>query len=336
MNPQHVPVLLVESLAERIVGPIVVIGAGGFIGSNLMAALRNSRDDVIGFSRARFSWRQSALGLETDIFEVQQSSLIGELQRIKPQTVFNLSAYGAYPDQQDLGRSVEVNIGLTRQVVDWCSQEGAILVHAGSSSEYGSNSDGPLESGGAFPNSVYAVTKLAGTQLVQFAAVVEGARASVLRLYSVYGPFEEPRRLIPALVREGARKRLPVFGMPSTSRDFIFISDVVEAFCEVAFALSRSKVPPILNIGTGRSTTLQEVAETAGKVFGISDGPVFGPNLRDWDVGLWRATTDLARETIGWKAKVSFETGLRITRDWYATDENFSYLDPEITSTGLV
>ena len=328
--------MLSGRLVERIAGPIVVIGPSGFIGSNLMAALRHYRDDVVGLSRRGSSWRQKALGLEASTRATDSSSLIRDLEIVNPRTVFNMSAYGAYPDQQDLTRSVEVNIGLTRQLVDWCAREQAIFVHAGSSSEYGLNSDGPLESDAPSPNSVYALTKLSGSQLVQYAVLVDEARASVLRLYSVYGPLEDPRRLIPAVVREGARKRFPVFGMPSTSRDFIFISDVMEAFCEVASTLTSEKVPPVLNIGTGRATTLQEVAKTAGNVFGVSDRPIFGPNLRDWDVGPWRANTDLARDVLGWKAKVDFQEGLRITRDWYATDERFSYLASEIASAEQV
>lgn len=336
MRAQTLPFVVPAELAARIAGPIVVVGSSGFIGSNLMAALLHYRDDVVGLSRSTSSWRQKALSLEASTRETGNDSVIETLKRINPGTIFNLSAYGAYPDQQDLTRSVEVNIGLTRQLVDWCTKKQAIFVHAGSSSEYGLNSDGPLESGATSPNSLYALTKLSGSLLVQNAILSDKARASVLRLYSVYGSLEDPRRLIPTLVREGARKRFPVFGMPSTSRDFIFISDVVEAFCEVASALASEKVPPVLNIGTGIATTLQEVAKTADKVFGVSESPVFGPDLRDWDVGLWRASTDLARDAIGWESKISFEEGLRRTWDWYSTDARFSYLAPEIVSARQV
>src|SRR5438093_151347 len=70
-------------------------------------------------------------------------------------------------------------------------------IHAGSSSEYGTNSAGPEENGSLEPNSHYAASKVSASYIIQYYANFKSINALNLRLYSVYGYWEEPDRLIP-------------------------------------------------------------------------------------------------------------------------------------------
>ena len=83
------------------------------------------------------------------------------------------------------------------------------------------------------PNSYYAVAKGAQTLLCQHVAKAEQRPITTFRLFSVYGPFEEPSRLIPTLVRLCLEGRNLTLVDPETARDFVYIDDVVDAYLRI-------------------------------------------------------------------------------------------------------
>src|SRR5206468_2482049 len=123
------------------------------------------------------------------------------IRAARPEWVFHLAAHGAYSWQTDLDRIMNTNFLATVQLIDACrAADCEAFVHAGSSSEYGFKASAPSEADALEPNSDYAVAKAAATSYGQLVARRDGFRAVTLRLYSVYGAFEDPRRLMPALV----------------------------------------------------------------------------------------------------------------------------------------
>lgn len=299
-------------------GPVLVHGANGFIGSIVLARLLEAGIRATGTVSTGPGWRLEALGIAAVRRTATVTELRAVLDDIRPRTVLNLAAHGAYPDQTDTRRMTEVNLLQTETLAVWCADNEAVLVHAGSSSEYGENAGDADESTLPAPNSRYAITKLAATNLIAEMVRSRGLRATTLRLFSVYGPLEAPTRLIPTLVREGSAGRLPPFSPAAVSRDFVFIDDVVAAFAEAAVRLAADQViPPIINISTGVGTRMNEVAHTAQRVFGIEAEPVFAAPLRDWDLTEWSGRNAVARASLGWRPNVSFDDGLMRTRDWY-------------------
>src|SRR5205807_2658423 len=143
-----------------------------------------------------------------------------EVHRLRPEVIFHLAAHGAYSWQRDLDAMLSVNVRATEALLVAARAVGARLVSAGSSSEYGHRDDAPSELDRLEPNSHYAVTKSAATHLCRLAAKTHGQHAITLRLYSIYGPWEEPRRLMPTLVRYALDRRLPPLVGPSIARDF--------------------------------------------------------------------------------------------------------------------
>lgn len=300
-------------------GPVLVHGANGFIGSIVLARLLEAGVRATGTVSAGPGWRLKALGIEAIRRTARVADLEAALDETRPRTVLNLAAHGAYPDQTDLRPMVEVNLLQTEVLARWCLENDAVLVHAGSSSEYGENAGDADESTLPAPNSRYAVTKLAATNLIGDLARGSGLRATTLRLFSVYGPLEAPTRLIPTLVREGSAGRLPSFSPAGVSRDFVFIDDVVSAFVEAAIRLASGQdIPPVINISTGMGTTMAEVARAARSVFRIDAEPVFAAPLRDWDLVDWSGRNAVAQTALGWRPEVDFTEGLVRTRDWYA------------------
>jgi len=196
----------------------------------------------------------------------------------------------------------------------------AAFVHAGSSSEYGANAAGPLEADPAVPNSHYAVSKVAASQFIAYAGQTLGLPIVNLRLYSVYGPLEDSSRLIPNLVRHGLGGDYPPFVSPETSRDFVYVNDVCEAFIRAAARITPEIYGESFNIGTGSCTTMRELAETARGVFGLTQPAAFGTMPgRHWDLENWYAAPDKAARLLGWTAATPLADGLRRTADWMAS-----------------
>ena len=309
-------------------GPILVSGAGGFVGVHVLDALSAGRDDVIGFGTRPRPWRHEAAGALR--YEAVEPGGLGEfLDRHQPRTIINLAAAGAYPFQNDSYRIPDVNIGMVDQLARWCGANAAALIHAGSSSEYGTNCAGPAEDAVATPNSLYAVTKLAATNLLEDYARRDGLRTRILRLYSVYGPLEEPRRLVPEIVRRVRAGELPPFADPKTTRDFVFIDDVVDAF--VAAALSahdpQSNAFRLYNVASGEATSMVEVAQTVAREFQIAAEPQFCTVKRSWDLADWYGDPRRINAELGWHAAVGFREGLRLTANWYDAPERAAFLD---------
>jgi len=221
-------------LASDTQRPIVVTGASGFVGANLLRHFAAQGRAVIGLEGpVGADWRTRGLNVEVIRLDLtQQAEVQHFIRQTRPLALLNCAAYGAYPSQTDSSRIYHVNFDAVRimlEAVRDCAGFRA-FVHAGSSSEYGSNCAGPSELAATAPDSDYAVSKVAASTLLQFYASKHGVPCWILRLYSVYGPFEDQSRLIPRLLREAQSKRLPALVNPAVSRDFVHVNDVARAF----------------------------------------------------------------------------------------------------------
>jgi dolichol-phosphate mannosyltransferase len=319
-----------QAKIRRLQGPILVLGASGFVGANLLRAIAPVRDDVFGTAMHTPAWRLAGLAsrsvLPVDL--LVESSLVGLLDEVRPRTVFNCVAYGAYSFERDSDLIYRTNFTLTADIVHLLADRDiACYVHAGSSSEYGENAAAPREDATLRPNSDYAVSKVACSELLGYMGAHRGLPCANLRLYSVYGPLEDSSRLIPAVIREGLQGRYPPLVDPSISRDFVFTEDVCDAFVTTALELREEDYGASFNIGTGRCTTIGDVAGHAGRLFELGQAPTFEMPARRWDVTDWYANVDKAAERLGWRPSTGFEQGLARTVDWYQSlDDPERYL----------
>jgi dolichol-phosphate mannosyltransferase len=234
----------------------------------------------------------------------------------RPDVVFHLAAHGAYSWQQDAARMIEVNLQGAVALLAACEATGvATVVHAGSSSEYGFKDHAPSEDEPLEPNSAYAVSKAAATQYCSLVGRSSGARVVTLRLYSVYGPWEDPRRLIPRLIVHGLDGRLPPLADPDTARDFVYLDDACAAF--LAAAGDGAGAGSVYNVGSGVQTTLREIVELARAELGIEAEPQWGSGeQRAWDTADWRSDPRAIEHDLGWRVRISLRDGVRATAQW--------------------
>ncbi len=307
--------------AKELKGPILIIGVSGFIGANLFYQLSAVRDDVYGCSRLpQGSWRlQNAARdklLSLDI--INRNSVEHFVHRFKPRTIFNLSAYGAYARQQDDEKIHTTNYLGVFHLLSVLEDTGCdAFVHAGSSSEYGENCSAPLENAQLIPNSHYSISKASASLLIDFYGRTCGVPCCNLRLYSIFGPWEERDRLIPAVVSKGLKGQLPPFVNPDISRDFVYIDDCTRAMVLAASTACVKTPGASFNIASGVKTTIRDVAETAKRLFDIEEECHFGEHKnRKWDLPDWYGDPGRAQEVMGWSSRVSFEEGLAETVRW--------------------
>jgi nucleoside-diphosphate-sugar epimerase len=303
---------------------VLVTGAAGFLGANL--ALRLIDEGVATHLVIRPGsdpWRLKKIDRtelhETDLREGQAVERL--VRKVRPQRIFHLAAHGAYSSQTDVHCMVDTNVTGTIHLLEACRRQGfRSFIVAGSSSEYGFQDHPPGEEEALNPNSAYAVTKAAATHYCRHMACRHSLPVFILRLYSIYGPWEEPTRLMPTLVLHAMEDKLPPLVHPDTARDFVFVDDAVEAFLQTARA-DRLTPGEIFNLGSGLQVTLQELVTLTRRWFSVKAEPRWKdmPN-RSWDTCCWVSQSAKIRTTLGWEAKTNLRQGLQLLADWLASD----------------
>jgi UDP-glucose 4-epimerase len=300
---------------------VLITGASGFVGTNLARRLMREGHDVHLLLRSSYKpWRIEEIKKEVVIKLVDladENRVTAVVKHIKPDWVFHLATYGAYSQQDEVGRMIETNIKGTWYLLRACLKAGVkVMVNTSSSSEYGFNSDAPSEKVTVTPNSDYAVTKTAATLLCNYFANRYQLYIPTLRLYSVYGPYEEPSRLMPTLLIQAQKGKWPPLVNPQTARDFIYVNDICEVFLKVTRRRSKEWAP-IYNLGTGKQIRLRQLANIVRKMFQIKAMPRWSTmNQRQWDTSVWRANIAKIRRDYRWKPKYNLALGLQEMNDW--------------------
>ena len=300
---------------------VFVTGATGFIGANLARRLvRDGHDVHVLLGEPCHPWRLRDLFRDLTAHHGDlrdRDGVRAAVRRARPDWVFHLAVHGAYSWQTDLRAIVETNVLGLVNLVEACLVTGfEALVNTGSSSEYGCKDHAPDETCWLEPNSYYAVTKASATLLCRHTAQATGKHLPTLRLYSVYGPYEEPNRLMPRLVLHGLRGTYPPLASPDVARDYVYIDDVIDAYLR-AVRTPDQEAGAVYNVGTGVQTTLRQVVSLAGKLFPYQGPPAWGsmPD-REWDTTIWVADNRRICRALGWEPAHTLEAGLRAFRDW--------------------
>lgn len=300
--------------------PILLTGASGFVGACVTRALLDSgrRPHVILRPQAR-PWRLETLEgrIQVHHADLEDAAAIQAILRaVRPHTVLHLATHGAYESQADVRAILRTNVLGTYNLLEASAEVGVrLFVNTGSSSEYGFKTAPMREEDRLEPNSFYAVAKAAQSHLCLFAARRWPMALAVFRLFSVYGPWEEPTRLIPTLIRR-ARAGLPLeMSQPDVARDFVFVDDVVEALLDFP-AVARLQAP-VINLGTGIQTSLGEVVTTLANMLGFQPEVHWGKfPARHWDTACWSADITRARQLLGWAPRHTLRQGLAKTASW--------------------
>ncbi len=304
---------------------ILVTGAAGFIGSNLVDGLLDAGHEVRALDNFSTGHRRNLQHVADDIDVVEGD--LRSYERVSSavrgcEAVYHEGAMPSVPRSvQDPLTSSEINVGGTLNVLLAARDAGVRrVVFASSSSVYGDAPGFPrVETQATSPLAPYAVSKLAAEQYCRVAHIVYGLETVCLRYFNVFGrrqdPFSQYSAVIPKFIvamRDGAAPT--IYGDGTQSRDFTHIDDVVEANL---LALSAAAAAGgIYNIACGRQVSLNDLVAELNRVFQTELEADYVAD-RPGDVKHSRADVARAARDLGFRASVEFAEGLRRTIEAY-------------------
>lgn len=300
-------------------GTALITGAAGFIGAHLTRRLVDAGIDVHAVCRPGADVARLASGrpqLTAHVADVRdRDALRRVVETIRPDTVFHLAAAamkaGVAPPADV---AVAANVVGTVNLIDACDAvDYACLVNTGDALEYGPGPGAGRESEPCRPATVDGVTKLCATLYAAAVARQRQRPIVTLRLFSIYGPGDDPRRLVPRVV-EAALTNAPVrLSRPDIARDYLYVDDVVDLYLAVAGHGERLG-GEVLNAASGRVTTIAEIVTTVRDLTGSTGEARWGSYpAAPHDASTWTADLTKTLAAVPWQPRTSLEEGLRRT-----------------------
>lgn len=305
---------------------ILVTGGAGFIGSNLVEKLLELGKSVVvvdNLSTGKLDniaplVGKGALFYEHDITDEEMMKRIFMLH--KPKVVFHLAAQASVArsvkdPEFDANVNIMGSLKLLRLSVEFGVEK--FIFSSTGGAIYGDEVETPTpESICPNPISPYGIAKLSVEKYLKFFGNEKGLRYTCLRYGNVYGPKQDPygEAGVVAIFTERMLRGEDVIinGDGEYIRDYVYVGDVVEAN---VLALERGD-SQVINIGTGRGTSVNELFRMLKDTAGYEKEPVYGPP-RPGDLRRSILNWSKADRELGWRPKVSLEEGLRKTVDWF-------------------
>ena len=294
---------------------VLVTGGAGFIGSHLIRVLVRAGHQVRVLDNLSTGFIENIADVLNAIEfvrgDVRDYGVVESVVR-GVDAVVHLAAL------IDVAESVEkpdlyfdVNVRGTYNVAK-ASKNVSTFVFSSSSAVYGEPIRVPIpEDHPLMPKSPYAASKVSGEAFVQAFANQYGFRPMILRLFNVYGPKQSRAYagVIIEFIRRVSRGEPPViFGDGEQTRDFIHVSDVVEA---ITLSLRNERVRGVFNIGSGEGVTINRLANLILKLMGREDlKPIYAPP-RPGDIRHSIADTTRAKKELKYEPKIKLETGIK-------------------------
>ncbi len=275
---------------------ILITGANGFVGASLVRDfVKNYEVDII--VRKNNIWRISDIISDVkNVFnaDISDRALVHQIiQKSQPELLLHLSTFGGTVGQLDHTKLIETNLRGTINLLDACVSLGVKrFINTGSSSEYGIKNCPMKESDICHPDNLYGITKLAATNYCSMIGSQKGYDVCTLRLFSPYGPMEDPSRLYPTIINALENNESPSLSNPAYVRDFISINKVIQIykfFCEGVFSQG-----DIYNVASGKQQTIEAFYGYIAKQMGQS-------HLKP----CWTYSKGRGNEPLFWEADVS-------------------------------
>jgi UDP-glucose 4-epimerase len=301
----------------------LVTGGAGFIGSHIVDALLERGDEVVVLDDLNTGFRDNVdPRARLVVGSVADEYVVGDAID-GCEVVFHQAAHKA------VLRSIErplptdtVNTHGTLTVLQAALEAGVTrVVHASSSSVYGGATRLPTpEDEVMAPRSPYAVSKLAAEHYCRVYSELHGLETVALRYFNVFGPRQRPdatyAAVIPLFVDALLTGRAPeVHGDGLQSRDFTYVSDVVDANLAAAAAPGLVCAGHAYNIAGGASWALLDILQALGELLGVEAQPNFVP-ARAGDVRHSRADASAAGRDLAFRCRVDLRDGLHRTVEW--------------------
>lgn len=301
---------------------ILITGATGFVGANIVHRFLTEGASVIIFTRKTSNkWRIKDILKDVAEYSVDlldESELENTILHIKPEIIFHTATYGGYPFQCESKKIFGTNCIGTVNLVNACRKiDFGLFVNMGSSSEYGIKHQPMKENDWLEPITDYGVSKAFATLYCQAVAKRENKSIVTFRLFSPYGYYEASIRLIPSLIISCLKGRNPEVSSPNPVRDFIFIEDLIDSYVKAIENKGRI-IGEVFNVGYSRQHSVGEVVDEIIKLIGNKVNPewesISNPRV---EPKIWQADISKAKKLLSWQPKYDLTHGLKKTINWF-------------------
>jgi len=293
--------------------PVLVTGAGGFLGSTLCRRLVALGCEVHGTCRAR----PVPAGVVPWPLDLADSAAVEScFARIEPGLVFHLGApVDLDRDPSAFARLRPGILDATHHVGAACAARGLRLVAAGTCEEYGAAEAPFSEAIRPRPVSAYSCLKLAATEWLLALHRIAGLRVTAVRPFLTYGPGQPPGRLVPSAVAAALDGRPFALTDGRQTREWNYVDDMVEALLRAARPEAEGR---LLNLGGGPEVAVREVAARIFALAGADPALVAVGALprREGEVERFCGDHRRARALLGHRPSVGLDEGLRRTIAW--------------------
>lgn len=294
---------------------IVVTGGAGFIGHHLVRKLLELNCYVLAvdnFARGRTQYLPTHPRLSVSEVDIRDNKIREIVRAFAPDTIYHLAANHFIPDCiKDPVGTVAVNVLGTENVLSVAEiQRIQRFIFASTADVYAASSGRHLEKSPLGSSNIYGVTKICAESLIRLAkANLQSTKFQIVRLFNVYGPEETNAHVIPDII-SGMRSRGKLrLGNLKPTRDYVFVSDVVNALINVGEYEGSFTT---FNIGTGVATSVETILKTMESILGrrldvISDDA----KARTVDRLSLVADASRAFEELNWQPEYSVDRGLK-------------------------
>lgn len=314
--------------ADGLPATVIVTGASGFVGRNLLQRLAGRVDRLIAVSR-----NGALQTLPSGVTPPQIEPLaFADLATVDPgpdAVVVHLAAprYDATRFRTEQARLLAENVELAGRVYEFCAHKGIKEVRLASSlAVYDADQvilddQQPLSINDPYDSEMmYGWSKRIAETYARLFAIKYGIHTVTLRLSNPYGPYdardEASAHVVPAFVIRALTGAGPFMlrGNPAATRDFIFIADVIDVMMR---SLSWRERSGVFNLATGRNVTIQHLAETIMRLTG-RNWPITAVGTATGDVIHRHCLVDALRQAFNLESPATpLEQGLMATIDWY-------------------
>tara|TARA_Y100000310_G_C20702405_1_gene831073 strand:+ start:9910 stop:10878 length:969 start_codon:yes stop_codon:yes gene_type:complete len=304
---------------------VMVTGGAGFIGSHICdKALEEGAekvicaDNFIANTEKNIQHLKNNERFEFEFGDVADSDFITPLVK-KSDVIFHEAASKFITCLKTPRVDLNTNIVGTFNILEAAKDTGTRIVYASTGSVFGS-AESPKHSMKEDyiknPTSMYGISKLTGEHYVLYYAKEFGIKATSLRYFHVYGPrqdFTGEAGVVSIFLSKVLSGKEPIiYGTGEQIRCFTYIQDDIDA--NLLLYKNNKTIGKAYNVASTNRITINQLAELIVKKYGENLKPIFGPARKGEN--MWPIPDTSKIEKLGFKAKVSFEEGLHLTKKW--------------------
>jgi len=291
---------------------VAIFGASGFVGTNVIEALKATEHEIIA-SDIQEKPIEGTRFIKANLLNYEEvEAVVNDCD-----VVIHLAASPLNVSVEKPRLNAQINIDGTLNILDASREHGIKkIIFSSASSLVGEVRYNPVdEKHPCTPKTPYGVAKYAIEHYLRVYQELYGLNYLIFRFFNIYGPWQYPESgaLIPMVYNKlNAGEAFNVFGTGSQMRDFVYVGDIADYYVR---SISNDVKNTVVNMGTGKGTTIKDVVLTAGEVLGVEPKINYLPE-RPGEIDNFVADTSRIVGLFGGAPSTSLKDGMKMTFSW--------------------